>query len=229
MLNIKTWVLLSLLAVLSSPALAVQSSSRFVPGNYGVQSTYRVPAPQTRCSRSVQPARTYSQPTTVYRSVQPVQVQPQQSFSSGASTTNVIDPAFQASNPNSPYAVDHSSWNQFLSRNVINDSQGVSRVYYGQVSSQDRQLLGGYLQQLQGTNIQQLNRNEQFAYWVNLYNARTVALVLDNYPVSSIQQINNGQAFDDKNAVNVLGRNLSLNQIESGIIRPIWNLSLIHI
>jgi len=56
--------------------------------------------------------------------------------------------------------------------------------------------LGGYLQQLQGTDIRALNRNEQFAYWVNLYNARTVALVLDNYPVQSIQQINNGKAFD---------------------------------
>jgi len=97
-----------------------------------------------------------------------------------------VDPVFQANNPNSTYSVDHSSWNQFLSRNLASDGQGVNRVYYGRVSGQDRQLLGGYLQQLQGTDIRALNRDEQFAYWVNLYNARTVALVLDNYPVQSI-------------------------------------------
>jgi len=234
MLNIKTWTLLSLLTLLSTPAFAIQSGFRSVPGNYSVPSPYR--AQQTWTQRPVQrvlPATTCSR-QTVYRSAAPIQVQsiqaqPVQTFtSSAAPTTTVIDPAFRASTPNSPYRVDHSSWDQFLSRNLINDAQGVSRVYYGQVSNQDRQLLGGYLQQLQGTNVQSLNRNEQFAFWVNLYNARTVALVLDNYPINSIQQINNGQAFDTPNAVNVLGRGLSLNEIESGIIRPVWNDPRIH-
>jgi len=245
MLKVKTWILLALPLLLATPAFAFQSGSRVVGSNsFGqvVSGNFSAPVPQrTSCSRSVQPVVTYSQPVVVQsqpqiqyqqpvQTVRSVQAQPVQNFSNTvtSSSTRVIDPAFQVNNPNSPYAVDHTPWNQFLSRNLINDSQGVSRVYYGQVSGQDRQLLSGYLSRLQGTDIRTLNRNEQFAFWVNLYNARTVALVLDNYPVSSIQQVNGGQAFDDKSAVNVLGKNLSLNDIESGIIRPVWNDARIH-
>lgn len=232
MLNIRTWILFSLPLLLSTPAFAIQSGSQ----SFGVPSGgFSVPAtPQRSCSRSLQQP-VYSQPAyqsspqVVYQSAQSVQAQPVQSFTSARSSSlNVIDAAFQQNNPNSPYAVDHSPWNQFLSRNLSFDGQGVSRVSYGRISAQDRQLLSGYLQKLQGTDIRTLNRNEQLAFWFNLYNARTVKLVLDNYPVSSIQNVSGGQAFDAPNAVNVLGRNLSLNNIETGIIRPLWNDPRIH-
>jgi len=210
--------MLFLSLLLSSSAFA-QCHSRGVVTTYYQQPVYQT-APTIQ--------RVHYQPVQV----QPVQVQriQAQSFpvNQGVSSGTLVDPVFRANNPNSNYAVDHSSWNQFLSRNVINDGRGVSRVHYGQISGQDRQLLGNYLQRLQGTDIRVLNRNEQFAYWVNLYNARTVKLVLDNYPVRSIQEINNGKAFDQAGAVNVLGRNLSLNDIESGIIRPVYNDPRIH-
>jgi len=230
--------LLALPLLFSSSALALQSGSRGVPAfNSGASLgvNYYAPGARTQCSRPVRPVTTCNrQPvTTTYRTVVPATtsqpVAAARSFgNTGTSSATLIDPIFQTSNPNSPYRVNHASWDQFLSRNVANDAQGVSRVSYSQVSGQDRQLLGSYLQQLQNTDIRALNRNEQFAFWTNLYNARTVALVLDNYPVSSIQQINNGKAFDTPGAVTVLGKSLSLNQIESGIIRPVWNDPRIH-
>lgn len=231
--------LLTLSVLFSSSALAIQSGSRGVPAfNSSASRTYYAPAARTQCRQPVTyyrttPSTTYSQPVTYYRTTRSAPTsQPVASTRSfgntGTSSATLIDPVFRTNNPNSPYRVDHSSWDQFLSRNVANDAQGVSRVAYSRVSGQDRQLLGGYLQQLQSTDIRSLNRNEQFAFWTNLYNARTVALVLDNYPVSSIQQINNGQAFDTPGAVTVLGKPLSLNQIESGIIRPVWNDPRIH-
>jgi len=89
------------------------------------------------------------------------------------------------------------------------------------------------LQQLQSIDTRGLNRNEQLAFWFNLYNARTVDLVLDNYPIRSVRQIKQKFTdfvgpFDDAGAVNVLGKSLSLNDIESGIVRPVWNDPRIH-
>ena len=129
--------------------------------------------------------------------------------------------------------MDHSTWDWFLSRYLVTDRQGLNRIRYGNVSCQDRNALQGYLNQLQSTDIRALNRNEQLAYWFNLYNARTVALVLENYPIRSIRQIKQKFTdfvgpFDDEGAVNVLGKSLSLNDIESGIVRPVWNDPRIH-
>jgi len=211
MITLRTFAMLSLSLLLSSSVFAQCRHARRV--------VYYQPTCQT--APAVQTVN-YHQPVQVQR-VQSRPVTQTFTSSSGFSSASNVDPVFQANNPNSTYSVDHSSWNQFLSRNLASDGQGVNRVHYGRVSGQDRQLLGGYLQQLQGTDIRALNRNEQFAYWVNLYNARTVALVLDNYPVQSIQQINNGKAFDQPGVVTVLGKSLSLNDIESKIVRPVYN------
>ena len=234
MINVKTCAVLFLSLLLSSTAFGQCRFSGGAVTTFPQQPVFQA-APTIIQPIQIQPVQPVQiqpvQPVQI-QPAQPVQVQriPAQSFAGNlqASSGAGVDPVFQANNPNSNYSVDHGSWNQFLSRNLINDGQGVSRVQYGQVSGQDRQLLGNYLQRLQGTDIRVLNRNEQFAYWVNLYNARTVKLVLDNYPVRSIQDINNGNAFDQAGTVNVLGKSLSLNDIESGIIRPIYNDPRIH-
>ena len=155
------------------------------------------------------------------------------SSSPGIPEAAVVDPIFEINNPNSMMVVDHSAWDAFLSKYVAPDSQCITRVAYRNVSCQDRQSLQCYLQRLQSTDIRNLNRNEQLAYWFNLYNARTVAVVLENYPIQSIRQVKQKLTdfvgpFDDEGAVNVLGKSLSLNDIESGVIRPIWNDPRIH-
>ena len=173
-----------------------------------------------------------------FQSVQPqATAQPQMSSGGGGALgipeSSLVDPVFQISDPNSPYGVDHSAWDAFLAKYVVTDSQGINRVRYGQVSQQDRSALQCYLQQLQSTDIRTLNRNDQLAFWFNLYNARTVALVVDKYPIRSVRQIKQKFTdfvgpFDDEGAVNVLGKSLSLNDIESRIVRPGWNDPRIH-
>ena len=170
---------------------------------------------------------------------QPTMTAPQPQPSSGGSgalgipESSLVDPVFAINDPNSPYGVDHSVWDGFLAQYLVTDSQGINRIRYGQVSQQDRSALHCYLQELQATDIRTLNRNEQLAYWFNLYNARTVALVIDKYPIRSVRQIKQKFTdfvgpFDDEGAVNVLGKSLSLNDIESGIIRPGWSDPRIH-
>ena len=93
-------------------------------------------------------------------------------------------------------------------------------------------MLKQYVQTLESSDPRILNRNEQLAYWLNLYNSRTVLLVLENYPLRSVRQIKTKFTdlvgpFDDS-IICVLGKCLSLNDIESGIIRPIWQDPRIH-
>lgn len=143
----------------------------------------------------------------------------------------LTDPAWARHDPDSSQRVDHSAWDRFLAAYVTTDAVGVNRVAYGDVSPTDRQALDTYLEQLSATPVHRLARPEQLAFWVNLYNARTVALVLDHHPIESIRDIKFG-LFSigpwNEPLLEVAGRRLSLNDIEHGIIRPIWADERVH-
>lgn len=84
---------------------------------------------------------------------------------------------------------------------------------------------------MQATRISSFNQREQFAFWVNLYNAVTVRTVLDHYPVASIRDINDGFLSPgpwDRPLVTVEGKSVTLNDIESRILRPLWDDPRIH-
>lgn len=142
-----------------------------------------------------------------------------------------IDPFWSQHDRASERTVDHSAWNRFLQTYVESDPAGVNRVGYARVSSTDRNALEAYLALLSEVPVQNLTRSEQLAFWVNLYNARTVALILDHYPVESIRDISFGLlSFGpwSKPLLAVQGRELSLHDIEHGIIRPLWPDPRIH-
>ncbi len=155
------------------------------------------------------------------------------SSSLGIPQSSLVDPVFETHDPYSQFSVDHSPWDAFLQRYLVTGPRGVNRIKYGQVTACDRHRLNSYLQQLQCTDVRALNRDEQLAFWFNLYNAKTTSIVLQHYPIRSIRQIKQKFTdfvgpFDDPGVVNVLGKPLSLNDIESGIIRPIWKDPRIH-
>lgn len=127
--------------------------------------------------------------------------------------------------------VDQQDWTAFLSRYVAADTQGVNRVAYGRVSQADRARLDGYLANLQAVDPAQLTRDQQLAYWINLYNAATVDVVLENYPVASIRKIKDGPLSIgpwNRPLVQVAGETLTLNDIEHRIIRPTFDEPRIH-
>ena len=83
------------------------------------------------------------------------------------------------------------------------------------------------------TPVSSLNRGEQLAYWINFYNALTVQVILDHYPTDSILDIKISPGFFsigpwDKKLVTVEGEELSLNDMEHRILRPIWRDPRIH-
>ncbi len=141
---------------------------------------------------------------------------------------SLIDPHWQQSGGAGD--ADHSAWGSFLSQYVRPGASGVNLVNYGGVSAADKQALKSYIASLEAAQPTAMNRDAAFAYWTNLYNAKTVDLILDNYPVKSITKIGGLFSFGpwDEKVVTVEGRSLSLNEIEHGIMRPIWNDPRIH-
>lgn len=105
----------------------------------------------------------------------------------------------------------------------------IRRFDYAAVSLADQAMLHHYISTLEATKISQYSRDEQLAFWVNLYNALTVQLIVKHYPVTSIKDIGNmitGPWNDE--ITRVAGMPLTLNQIEHGIIRANWQDSRVH-
>ena len=145
-------------------------------------------------------------------------------------------PRWQAFEAASTAVIDHRPWDQFLKKYLKHGPDGVNRVAYGRVTGDDRRALYEYLVALRLTSIERFNRAEQLAYWINLYNAFTVRLMLEFYPVNSIKDIEIssnplGGIFSgpwDRKLLDVEGEPLSLNDIEHRILRPIWGDPRIH-
>lgn len=98
----------------------------------------------------------------------------------------------------------------------------------------DRARLDDYLDILSAhhPNKENWSRNERLAYWINAYNAFTLQLILDHYPVESIKDIKRGIPFVntvwDIKFINIEGKEYDLNNIEHGIIRSEFNEPRIH-
>jgi hypothetical protein len=130
-------------------------------------------------------------------------------------------------------SIAHDPWNRFLASYVSEDAQGINRVAYGRVSETDRRALANYIDRLASTEISDYPQAEQLPYWINLYNALTVKVVLDHYPVASIRDIDISPGlFADgpwgKELVSIEGVAVSLDDIEHRILRPIWQDPRIH-
>ena len=129
--------------------------------------------------------------------------------------------------------IDHDDWDAFLVRYLRIGSDGVHRVAYGEVTPEDRALLENYVARLAGLPISTYSRPEQMAYWINLYNALVVRLVVDHYPIASIRDVGKGSDASSvgpwqRNLIEVEGVPLSLHDIAHRILRPIWRDERVH-
>jgi len=125
-------------------------------------------------------------------------------------------------------APSHQQWDKLL-RKHVNASGMVS--YKG--FQKDKADLDSYLKTLSDNAPQSSwSENEQKAYWINAYNAFTVALILKHYPVKSIKDIG-GKIYKvntpwDIKFINIGGKKYDLNNIEHGILRKKYDDPRIH-
>jgi hypothetical protein len=128
-------------------------------------------------------------------------------------------------------APDHNRWQTLLDRYLVAAADGINRFRYQAVSNEDRTHLDDYLAALAALDPRGLERKDQMAYWINLYNAQTVRVVLNHPRKGSILRM--GAGFFavgpwDETLTEVAGQPLTLNDIEHRILRPIFEDHRIH-
>jgi len=106
----------------------------------------------------------------------------------------------------------HLEWDRLLRKHVSPDGWVDYRGF-----TKDREALVAYLETLSDhTPSEQWSREAKLAYYINLYNAATVLLILEEYPLESIRDIPRPWG---KKRVNIGGQYYSLGEIEHGILR----------
>jgi len=146
-------------------------------------------------------------------------------FLSSASCNGVDAPT-----SNSPVP-SHELWDQLLKKYVNEDG----RVNY-KGFKKDEEKLKEYLSILSKSapDPASWSNDDRLAYWINAYNAFTIALILENYPVKSIKDIGSGPLITFVNSpwdikfIEIGDEKYDLNNIEHGIIRKDFNDPRIH-
>lgn len=116
----------------------------------------------------------------------------------------------------------HQPWDNLLRKHVSTAGKVNYRGF-----QQDKKVLDAYLSTLANTPVEGLPRSAQLAYLLNLYNAATVQLIVEHYPLKSITQLHGGKPWDVKR-IAVGARRYSLNEVENDIIRPRFREPRIH-
>jgi len=96
----------------------------------------------------------------------------------------------------------------------------------------DSKALDGYLDSLAAVPKRQFKKWDEptrIAFLVNLYNAATLRLILDHYPLESIRDIGNLLKGPwDRPVVRLFGENITLNNVEHDILRKEYNEPRLH-
>lgn len=126
--------------------------------------------------------------------------------------TKKVEGTLTSTTSNSEVNVDHSQWTTLLQKHVnkkgLVDYKGIQK---------DEKMLDAYLEMLAAKDPNNhWSVQELLAYYINLYNAQTVKLILNEYPLESIKNIKGAWT---KGRAKVDGRELSLGGIENGILR----------
>jgi len=134
---------------------------------------------------------------------------------------------------------DNRIFDDLLARYLVESRDGIVLVDYARwkASAADRSSLASFLTALAARRPSTMSRNERFAFWANLYNATTLKIVIDNYPVRSIRDIKSDTGlFDLKGYIGpwrtkiatIETQPVSLDDIEHGIMRPTFRDPRVH-
>lgn len=124
---------------------------------------------------------------------------------------------------NAQSSYDHSQFDFVLKKYVKNGF-----VDYKSIKTDSK--LDDYLKKLSTAKPNEMGKDEQLAFWINVYNAYTIKLIIDNYPVKSIKDIGFPLIASpwDKQLAVIDEKKYSLNNIEHDIIRKNFNEPKIH-
>lgn len=126
--------------------------------------------------------------------------------------------------------VDHSAFDRLLKKHV--NGQGL--VSYKGFQADEKEF-NQYLALLsKNPPAAGLGKADQMAYWINAYNAFTIRLILDHYPLKSIKDIGSSIQIPFVTTpwaakfFSIGGTKMSLDNIEHGTLRKNYNDPRIH-
>jgi hypothetical protein len=123
---------------------------------------------------------------------------------------------------------DYKVWGELLSK-YYDPAKGMS---YKGLKDHDKKTIDDLRHQMATVDVQALSRNDQFAYWINLYNINVVGLVVDHYPVASIKDLSTDPFIKlnvfKKDIVQTKKGAMSLNDVENDKIREGYKDPRIH-
>lgn len=127
----------------------------------------------------------------------------------------------------------HADWDRLLKSYVVSDASSQTYVDYARwhASKSDRAALDKYIEALASAKIDQMPDADKWASWINMYNAVTVDLILDNYPTKSIRRIKPHPLAIGPwktEGVEIDGKFHSLHYIEHRILRDQWGDPRLH-
>lgn len=145
-------------------------------------------------------------------------------------TTVVLSACFTSVPKGNKAPINHSEWTSLVQK-YVNSAGFVN--YNGFIG--DSVLLNNYLTKLSdNAPSNKWSKDEKLAYWINAYNAFTVKLIADNYPVKSIKDLGAANPIIfvntawDKKFFSIDGKKMTLNTIEHKILRKQFNDPRMH-
>jgi hypothetical protein len=152
-----------------------------------------------------------------------------------ASKAATLAETFGVAAKGSSKTVNHGPLDAILRAHLVAGKDGINRLDYPKLVGARHAEIKSYIAALAQVEPASLDRPEQLAYWINLYNVVTLDAVLARYPVKSIYEVSlkdaNGQPADGPwkaKLVTVSGVSLSLDEIENGIVRPVFKDARAH-
>jgi hypothetical protein len=123
---------------------------------------------------------------------------------------------------------DTSAWAGLLAK-YYDPAKGMN---YAALKASNKQTLDDLRKRMAQVDPQFLSRNDQLAYWINLYNISVVGVVVDHYPVASIRDLSTDPVIRlnifKKDLVETKRGKVSLNDIENDRIRDGFKDPRIH-
>lgn len=130
------------------------------------------------------------------------------------------------------FDLSHKAWTRVLKQHGES-----GHIDYAGLAK-DRNALDTYLGTLEAVDAKRFaawSREDRYAFWVNAYNAYTVKVIVDHYPVKSIMKIGEEGKIWDRPFIDLKplfpkaqGEQLSLNDIEHKILRPEFKDARVH-
>jgi len=127
----------------------------------------------------------------------------------------------------------HAAWNDILGTYVsAPDNVGLTHFNYGGLkkNAADSAKLNAYISSLEAINPNTLSEDEAVPYYSNLYNAVTIKVIIDNYPVKSIRDLKSGFVPGPwgRKLITLNGKPTTLNNIEHDILRKQFPSPYVH-